>query len=111
MIGTFDGVTPCVDTRCGSECLDILREMRGGKWIVECAVCGTGFETRAVPGHLAPHATEFTFWDGRFAGLTLDQTALETRGLDYIKDTAREHKRPAVREACKTWLAAREAIV
>lgn len=105
MIGMFDGEISCVDSRCGSMCLDILEETRGGKWKVECAVCGTGFETRAVPGHVEHKEEEFRFWDGRFSGLTIGETAKEPRGLDYIKWAAADHKRQAVKDACKTWLA------
>ena len=110
MIGTIDGVIECGYEPCGGQAMDILRETRGGKWIVECAYCGTGAEVRAVPGHLADrHEEEFRFWGGRFSGKTIDQVAAEPRGLDYIADTAKEHKREAVRKACGTWLAQNRA--
>lgn len=99
-VGKADDMFDCA---CGARCHDILRE-DGRDWYVECCFCGTCEWVDAVPGHLQPAEAEFIFRDGRFAGMTLPQAASQPRGLDYIKVSAESHKRPAVRDACKTYL-------
>lgn len=99
-IGRADDLFDCA---CGARCHDILRE-EGHDWYVSCCFCGTSEWVDAVPGHLQPKEAEFVFRDGRFAGMTLPETAMQPRGMDYITLSAQHHKRPAVRDACKTYL-------
>lgn len=103
LLGTIDHTYDCADGACGAQCHDILHE-EGGEWYLSCAFCGTGQWAKAISGHLQPKEAEFVFRDGRFAGMTLPEAAMQPRGMDYIALSAQSHKRPAVREACKTYL-------
>jgi hypothetical protein len=107
-LGTIDGHYQCVDTACGAYAMDILDEHRG-QWSLECAFCGTITTEPALVGHLAPQKEEFTFRDGRFAGLTISQAMEQPRGRDYVEWAAKDHTRPAVRAACRTHLDATTA--
>lgn len=102
-IGKIDDTFECVDPRCGTACHDILHE-DGGEWLLGCCFCNCTQWVRAIPGYLQPKEAEFVFRDGRFAGLTLDEASREPRGPDYIAWAAKEHKRPAVKAACQSWL-------
>lgn len=109
-LGRLDGDVACIDQSCRAQCHDIVEE-HAGQWLLECCFCGTGQWIKAIAGHLpAPEEdAAFRFRDGRFAGLTLDEAARTPRGVDYIKWAAVEHRRGAVREAAKTWLASKPA--
>lgn len=102
-LGTIDHTYACPDTRCRAEFHDIVAE-DDGDWLIQCGFCGTGQWVRAIPGHLKPREEQFTFRDGRCQGLTLDEAAAMSRGLDYIEWAAAEHPRDAVKNACQTWL-------
>jgi hypothetical protein len=112
-LGRFDEVE-CVDPSCRGTAHDIVEEGMAElppsnkprpAWLIECCYCGTGQWVPVVEGYLKPAKEEFRLRDGRFAGMTLDEASKQPRGLDYIRWAAEEHKRPAVREASKTWLA------
>lgn len=107
-LGTIDHTYACPDRRCGAECHDILSE-EDGLWRLECCFCGTMHWVKVIRGHLKPKAEEFRFRDGICQGMTIDQAAATTNGIDYIEWAAESHKRDAVRAACKTWLDARRA--
>jgi hypothetical protein len=99
-IGRADDLFDCGDGRYGARCHDILHEHKG-EWYVECCFCGTAMWVKAVAGHLKPREAEFVFRDGRFAGMTVFEAACQPRGEDYIAWCAANHKRDAVRAACK----------
>ena len=103
-LGRLDHTHGCVDERCRGSAHDILHE-DGGQWLIQCCFCLTCQWVPVIKGHLEPKSTEFQFRDGRFAGLTIDEAVALPRGLDYVLWAAREHKRPAVKTACETWLA------
>lgn len=107
-IGTIDHTYACWDHRCQAECNDILVE-DGRQWLLQCVVCGCTQWVPVIPGHLQPKEEGFVFRDGRFAGLTIDEAVALPRGLDYVEWAAKEHKRPAVKQACQTWLDGRKA--
>lgn len=102
-IGKIDDTYQCVDHRCGASCHDILTE-DNGEWLLQCCFCNCTQWMPAIPGHLDAQEQKFVLRDGRFAGKTLDEVAGEPLGMDYIAWAAAEHKRDAVRSACKTWL-------
>lgn len=102
-IGRIDDTYECIDPRCGTTCHDILLE-EAGQWFLGCCFCNCTQWLPAIPGHLEPKGEQFTLRDGRFAGLTLDEVAVEPRGIDYIKWAAASHQRPVVKATCKTWL-------
>ena len=109
-LGTLDEPT-CLDQRCQGTAHDILIEDRveiDGKprqaWLIECCFCGTKQWVPVVKGHLKPQEKPFAFNDGRFAGMTVAKAFAEPRGEDYVRWAAKEHKRPAVREACQRHL-------
>ena len=103
-LGRIDHTHECVDERCSGSAHDILHEERG-EWLIQCCFCLTCQWVPVIQGHLEPKATEFQFRDGRFAGMTIDEAVALPRGLDYVLWASREHKRPAVKTACETWLA------
>jgi hypothetical protein len=102
-VGKIDGHFTCMDDSCGSQAFDIADEYRG-EWFVQCAICGTGFHTPEIKGHLKPKTDGFVFNDGRFAGLTVEEAWREPRGQDYVEWAAKSHPRQAVRTACKNHL-------
>jgi hypothetical protein len=102
-IGRLDDTYQCVDARCGAACHDILMEDKG-EWLLQCCFCNCTQWLPAIAGHLVPREEQFVLRDGRFAGLTLDEVAGQPLGMDYITWAAEEHKRDAVKAACKTWL-------
>lgn len=104
IIAKIDDHFTCADESCGSSAHDIIGE-DGGEWAIECAMCGTGQRVRAIKGHIQPKPKEFQFNDGRFAGLTLSETAERPRGLDYLRWAAESHPRQSVQDSCRTWLA------
>lgn len=101
MLDRIDGHFTCIDSRCGADAHDIVEE-DGLQWKIECAFCGTGQRVRGIRGHIQQKTQEFRFADGRFEGLTVAEAAAEPRGLEYVQWAAANHKRPAVRDACKT---------
>jgi len=103
-LGRLDHTHECMDERCHGSAHDIIREDRG-EWLIQCCVCHTAQWVPVIKGHLEPKPTEFQFRDGRFVGLTIDEAVALPRGLDYVLWAAKEHKRPAVKTACETWLA------
>lgn len=102
-IGRIDDTYQCIDGRCGASCHDILLEERG-QWLLGCCFCNCTQWLPAIPGHIKPREEQFVLRDGRFAGMTLDEVMSQPRGIDYITWAAEEHKRDAVKAACKTWL-------
>lgn len=103
-LGRLDGQVACLDQTCRAEAHDIVEE-DGGHWRLECCLCGTGQWVPARPGVLAPASTRFVFHSGRFAGLSIDEAAMQPRGMDYVRWAAAEHPKKAVRSACERWLA------
>jgi hypothetical protein len=102
-IGKIDDTFVCIDDRCGAECHDILHE-DSGEWLLGCCFCNSTQWVRAIPGHIKPKEHEFVFRDGRFAGMSIDEAAVQPRGMDYIEWAAKSHTRPSVKAACQTWL-------
>lgn len=107
-IGKIDDTYQCVDSRCGASCHDILIE-ENGDWLLKCCFCNCTQWLPAIPGHLAPQGDQFVLRDGRFAGKTLDEVSAEPLGMEYIAWAASDHKRDAVKAACKIWLDQRGA--
>lgn len=103
ILGVIDDHFDCGDGACGARCHDIIEEEQG-EWRIECAFCGTGQWVKAIKGHLKPKPQEFVLRDGRFAGLTFAQVAVQPRGADYIQWAAADHPRQIVREAAKKHL-------
>lgn len=105
IIGRSDGHYECADIKCGSSHFDILDEWRG-EWFVECMICGTGQSVPAISGVIStPDAAgEFVFADGRYEGLSVSQVVLDENGPTYLSWAAANHKREAVRIACKKWI-------
>jgi len=103
ILGTIDDEYTCADSKCGAASHDIIGE-DGLHWRVECRFCGTMQTVRGIRGHLKPKAEEFRFSDGRFQGLTPEEAAEQPNGMTYLLWAAAEHKRPAVREACKSFV-------
>lgn len=108
ILGKIDDVHTCADDACGSMAMDILDE-DGLHWRVACAVCGTGQRVQGIRGHLKPRESEFRFSDGRFEGMTPAEAAGKPNGMIYLNWAARSHKRPAVRDACRTYLDAQKS--
>lgn len=108
-LGRLDHTHECVDGRCRGTAHDIIHEDRG-EWMIQCCFCNTCQWVPVIKEHLFP-GKNFVFRDGRFAGLTIDEAAEQPHGLEYVAWAAGEHKRDAVRKACKTWLDAREAAL
>jgi hypothetical protein len=102
-VGTIDHTYTCVYSPCQAQCHDICVEDEGD-WLIRCCFCGTAQWVKAIKGHIKPKAEEFRFRDGIHQGLTIDEAAAQPRGRDYIEWAAKEHKRPAVKAACQTWL-------
>lgn len=94
----------CIDENCRGTAHDIVDD-DGKVWLIQCAFCGTGQYVKARKTESAPAGAVFRLADGRFSGLSLDEAAGEPFGLEYIEWATTGHKRPAVREACKKWLA------
>lgn len=103
-IGTLDDGVECADSTCRGTAHDIVHEEHG-EWLVQCCFCHTAQWVPVVKGHLQPKEAEFIFRDGRFSGLSIDEAVALPRGLEYVVWAANEHKRPAVKAACETWLA------
>jgi len=103
-LGSLDEGHDCADSTCRGTAHDILHEEHG-EWLIQCAFCNTAQWVPVVKGHLAPKEDEFVFRDGRFSGLSIDEAVALPRGLEYVAWAAKEHKRPAVKAACETWLA------
>lgn len=108
ILGKIDETYACADEACGATAMDVIQE-DGLHWKVACAFCGTGQRVQAIRGHLKPKEEEFRFTDGRFAGMTPAEAAGQPNGMIYLNWAARSHKRPAVREQCKTYLDAMKA--
>jgi len=108
LLGKIDDHYEC--SRCAAKAHDILAE-DGKEWWVACAFCGLMSWERAVAGHLKPKAKEFVFSDGRYAGKTLSEAAADPRGLEYLRWAAENHKRPTVRDVCRTHLDGMNAAV
>jgi hypothetical protein len=104
ILGTIDEGVVCIGQTCQATAHDIVEES-GGRWLVECAFCGTGQWIKAVKGHLKPQNGVFVFNTGDYAGQTLDAVGSTPRGMGYIEWSAENHKIDAVRVASKTWLA------
>ena len=104
ILGPCDGHYPCIDQACQAEAHDIVHEDRNS-WYIQCCFCGTAQWVKAIAGHLKPKEQEFVFRDGRCSGLTLAEAWRQPRGRDYIEWAAAEHGRPAVKQACREWLA------
>lgn len=102
-LGKLDGVHECDGPRCVAACHDIIAE-EDGWWRLQCCFCGCTQWVPAIPGHLDPKEEAFVFHDGRFAGLTIDETVARPRGREYVEWAAKEHKRPFVRKSCQAWL-------
>lgn len=109
-LGRLDHAHECVDSLCRGSAHDIIHEDRG-EWMIQCCFCHTCQWVPVIKGHLSPKAEAFVFRDGRFAGLSIDETAEQPHGLEYVSWAASEHKREAVRKACKTWLDSRKAAL
>jgi|688.fasta_scaffold1660620_1 hypothetical protein len=103
-LGTLDEGHECADSTCRGTAHDILHEEHG-EWLIQCCFCNTAQWVPVVKGHLEPKEDEFVFRDGRFSGLSIDEAVALPRGLEYVVWAAKEHKRPAVKAACETWLA------
>lgn len=103
ILGKIDDVHACADASCGATAMDVIQE-DGLHWRVECAFCGTGQRVQAIRGHLQPREAEFRFTDGRFAGMTPAEAAAQPNGMIYLNWAARSHRRPAVRDACRSHL-------
>lgn len=102
-LGRLDHTHECVDDRCRGSAHDIIHEDRG-EWMIQCCFCHTCQWVPVIAGHLTPRPEAFTFRDGRFAGLTIDEAVEQPHGREYVAWAAQEHKRDAVRKACQTWL-------
>lgn len=100
----FDDIE-CLDESCRGTAHDIDDE-DGSMWFLRCAWCGTGqwVKSRRTTAGKAEEQV-FRMTDGRFAGLTLDDIASQSVGMDYISWAAKEHPRQAVKNACEIWLA------
>lgn len=107
-IGRIDDTYQCVDDRCQAMCHDILHE-EAGMWFLACCFCNCTQWLRAIPGVIQAREEQFQLRDGRFAGMTLDEVAREPHGEEFIRWAATSHQRPAVKEACKSWLDQRGA--
>lgn len=107
-IGRIDHVYECADTRCRGSAHDIIHE-DSGDWLIQCVFCNTAQWVPVVKDHLPKRpADEFVFRDGRFAGLSISEAWEQPRGQDYVRWCAVDHPRPAVKQAAKTWLDAKE---
>lgn len=103
ILGKIDGTYTCADAACGSGAMDIIAE-DGLHWAVQCAICGTGQRVQGLRGHIKPKSAEFRFSDGRYEGMTPAEASTQANGMIYLNWAAQSHKRPAVRDACKTFL-------
>jgi hypothetical protein len=100
-IGMIEHTYDCADAACGTQCHDILHEDRG-EWYLSCVFCGTGQWVKAIRGHLKPREEAFVLRDGqRFVGMTLAEVERQPKGPEFIRWAAENHKRDAVRAACK----------
>lgn len=104
ILGQSDGLHECHNPKCGATFFDIIDDYKG-EWLIECAFCGWMQRVPAVAGVLAP-SDDFVFFDGRFIGMTLAQTASEKNGIEFIRWCSEKHKSEAVRDACTSWMAA-----
>lgn len=96
--GRADDGFVCPDERCLGTAHDITH-IQGGQWRIECAFCGTGQWVKAQK-----LAEVFRFPGGLFEGLTIDETALQKNGLEYIRFVAARDPSEDVRKACAAWL-------
>lgn len=105
IIGRSEGHYECLDVTCKAGIFDILDEYRD-EWFIECMICGTGQRVPAIPGVIkAPDRSgDFVFADGKFEGFAIAQVAEMEHGQQYIAWASANHKREAVRTACKNWL-------
>lgn len=103
IIGRCDGHFEC---SCGSQCHDVVDEFKG-EWAIACCFCGLVERVPAIPGHIQapPEGADFVLRGGRFDGLTLAQAVLQPRGEEYVVWAAGGHHRPAVKDACRKFLA------
>lgn len=107
-LGRLDHIHECADTRCRGSAQDIIHE-DSGDWLIQCVFCNTAQWVPVVKDHLPKKsADEFVFRDGRFAGLSISEAWEQPRGQDYVRWCAVDHPRPAVKQAAKTWLDAKE---
>lgn len=101
-----DGDIVCVDETCLGTAHDISAD-DGRMWLLHCVYCGTGQWVKARRlEKREPGSAEFRLSDGRFAGMTLNEVALQPVGAEFIEWASGNHPRPAVKDACKKWLAA-----
>lgn len=110
VLGRLDHTHECADSLCRGSAHDIIHEDRN-EWMIQCCFCHTCQWVPVIKGHLQPKPEAFTFRDGRFAGLSIDEAAEQPHGLEYVAWAAGEHKREAVRKACQTWLDARKVAL
>ena len=103
-LGRLDQTHECADSMCRGSAHDIIHEDRG-EWLIQCCFCNTAQWVPVIAGHLKPKEEEFIFRGGRFPGMSIDEVADLPGGRKYIENAAELHDRPAVRAACKTWLA------
>ena len=114
-LGRLDHTYECADSRCRGSAHDIVRQgvadidetnRKKPAWLIQCCFCNTSQWVAVIEGHLEQKPAAFTFADGRFAGLTIDEASERPQGLDCIRLWAEKgHKRPEVKTACETWLA------
>jgi hypothetical protein len=107
LLGRLDDEVACLNQECQGYCHDVTHK-HPDQWRIECCYCGTGqwVEPLDEPDVDTPEATEcFTFPDGRFGGMSLDEATSQQRWPEYCKYAAKNHSDPAVRETCRKWLA------
>lgn len=111
-LGRCDDEYQCVDESCLCGAHDVV-DGAPGRWRIQCFACGTIQTVPSVPCAVEAPAESpacgeqgsFVLRGGIFDGLSLGEAWLRPRGQDYVKWAAKEHPRPAVRDACEKWLA------
>lgn len=114
-MGRCDDEYVCADESCGCGAHDVV-DGAPGRWRIQCFACGTIQTVASVLCLVEKPATEvarsgasqsgdFVFKGGIFDGLSIQEAWARPRGPDYVTWASAEHPRPAVREACKKWLA------
>lgn len=103
-LGRLDDDVACLDQNCQGQCHDVTHKF-ADSWRIECCYCGTGqwIDAREEPEEGATEC--FTFPDGRFLGLRIEEAAVHPRWPEYCKYAAQNHAELAVRETCQKWLA------
>lgn len=107
-LGKCDDLHECADESCLSRCHDIADDA-GGRWLIQCAFCGTSQWVDAIPGIIkkpaAPEVFEFPSATGeRFPGMTIEDVLEQKSGVQYVAWAAKHHHDPAVRTACQNHL-------